>query len=87
MRRAGVFFSRPAERWQAGRSGQELAESEWLRTDPSGLAVLDVRGVASVLIAPGTDLGLDRLNTGTFLRLSRGSVTARVSKRPPGEPS
>jgi hypothetical protein len=63
-----------------------LAESEWLRTDPSGMAVLDVSGVASVLIAPGTDLGLDQLSSGTFLRLSRGSVTARVSKRSPGEP-
>ncbi len=84
--RGGVFFSRPAEHWQPGRDGQELAESQWLRTDPSGMAVLDIPGVASVLMAPGTQLGLDRLKAGTFLRLSRGSVIARVSKRPPGEP-
>jgi len=84
--RGGVFFSRPAEHWQPGQDGQVLAESQWLRTDPSGMAVLDIPGVASVLLAPGTQLGIDRLNAGTFLRLLRGSVIARVSKRAPEEP-
>ena len=84
--RGGVFFSRPAEHWQPGRIGQVLAESERLRSDPSGMAVLEVPGVASVLIASGTDVAIDRLNAGTFLRLSRGSIIARVSKRPPGDP-
>ena len=82
----GVFFSRPAERWQPGEEGQVLAESQSLRTDASGRAVLDVPGIAAVLMTPGTDVAIERLNGGTFLRLSRGSVVARVSKRPPSEP-
>ena len=82
----GVFFSRPAERWQPGEEGQPLAEGQSLRTDPSGQAVMDVLGIASILISRGTDVAIERLNEGTFLRLSRGSVVARVFKRPPSEP-
>jgi len=82
----GVFFSRPAERWQPGEGGQPLAEGQSLRTDASGQAVMDIPGIASILISRGTDVAIERLYGGTFLRLSRGSVVARVSKRPPNEP-
>src|SRR5581483_9650692 len=84
--RGGVFFSRPAEQWQPGREGQVLAEGHGVRTDPSGRALLDVPGVAAVMIAAGTEVGLERLSGGTYLRLTRGSVIARVSKRQPSEP-
>jgi len=82
----GVFSGKLAEEWRASRSGEKLAEDEHLRTDATGRAVLRMGGVAAVLVREDTDLGLERLHHGTLLRLSRGVVTARVSKRSPDEP-
>ena len=72
--------------WQPGEEGQPLGQGQSLRTDPNGQAVMDVLGIASLLISHETDIAIERLDGGTFLRLSRGSVVARVSKRPANEP-
>ena len=82
----GVFFSQPAETWRPGAAGQPLREAQRVRTDGTGRAVLRLPGVAAVLLASDSDLAIEQLSGGTFLRLSQGSVTARVTKRPPGEP-
>ena len=82
----GVFSSKLGEDWRAGQSGEALAESERVRTDATGRAVLRLRGVAAILLGEETDVGLERLDHGTFVRLSRGTFTARVAKRKPDEP-
>jgi TolA-binding protein len=82
----GVFFSRRAETWQPGASGQGLAEGERLRTDATGRVLIRAPGIAAVLVDTESDVAFEQLAGGTFLRLARGSVVARVSKRPAGEP-
>ena len=57
-----------------------------MRTDTTGRAVFRVRGVAAVLVDQNSDVGLERLTKGTFLWLSHGTLTARVSKRSRTEP-
>jgi ferric-dicitrate binding protein FerR (iron transport regulator)/TolA-binding protein len=82
----GVFSTRLGESWRAGRGGEALAEAERVRTDAAGHALLRISGVATVLIGADSDVSLERLSHGTFLRLSRGTLTARVSKRRADEP-
>ncbi len=77
----GVFSGALAEKWRASRSGDSLAEAERIRTDATGRALLRVHAVAAVLVREDSDVGLERLQPGVVLRLSRGTLTARVSKR------
>jgi len=82
----GVFSSSPSHDWHKSVNGEELREADRLRTDATGHAVFRVRGVAAVLEREGTDLAIEHLGLATSLRLSRGVLTARVSKRKPDEP-
>ena len=82
----GVFSTRLAETWHAGQPGDAFLEASRLRTDVTGRALLRLRGVSSVLLTEDSDVGFERLSHGTFLRLSHGVLTARVSKRAPDEP-
>jgi tetratricopeptide (TPR) repeat protein len=82
----GVFSSNLAQSWHPSQNGEALAEASRVRTDTTGRAVFRVRGVAAVLLAEGSDVGIERLSQGTFLRLSQGSLTARVAKRKADEP-
>jgi TolA-binding protein len=82
----GVFSARPSETWHASQSGEALAESDRVRTEAGGRALVRIRGVAALLLGEESDVGLERLAHGTALRLSRGALTARVSKRSPDQP-
>jgi TolA-binding protein len=82
----GVFSSRGGGDWKARVSGDALAQAERVRTDPTGHALLRVDGIAAVLLATDSDAAIEELGHGTFLRLSRGTLTARVSRRGPGDP-
>jgi outer membrane protein assembly factor BamD (BamD/ComL family) len=82
----GVFSGKLADKWRPSQTGEPLAEAERIRTDRTGHAVLRVSGVAAVLVGEESDVGLERLHHGTVLRLSHGTLTARVSKRSADEP-
>ncbi len=82
----GVFSSNLAESWHPSQNGEALAEASRVRTDSTGRAVFRVRGVAAVLMTEGSDVGLERLSQGTVVRLARGTLSARVSKRKADEP-
>jgi TolA-binding protein len=81
----GVFAATQAKDWHASRTGEALSESDRLRTDDAGRALVRIRTVASVLVGEKSDLEVLRLSSGTTLRLTQGTLTARVSKRAPGE--
>ncbi len=75
-----------AREWHTSQAGEVLREADRLRTGPTGQAVFRVAGVAAVLVGGDSDVGLEQLAHGTSVRLSRGALTARVSKRKPDEP-
>jgi tetratricopeptide (TPR) repeat protein len=81
----GVYSSRPGETWRANRGGERVVEADRVRTDSAGHALFRAHGVVAMLIGSESDVAFERLGRGTFLRLSRGTLTARVSKRKPGE--
>jgi outer membrane protein assembly factor BamD (BamD/ComL family) len=72
--------------WQPSRSGEALGETRKLRTDDTGQAVVRIPGVSAVLLGADSEMRVERLAHGTVLRLLRGTLTARVSKRPADEP-
>jgi TolA-binding protein len=82
----GVFSGHGGADWHASASGDALSVAERVRTDPTGRAVLRVRGIAAVLFGKDSEAAVEELGHGTFLRLSRGTLTSRVSKRAPGDP-
>jgi TolA-binding protein len=82
----GVFPTKPAESWRLARSGEALAEAERVRTDATGRALLRVEGVTAVLVGEDSDVAFEQLSHGTFIRLSRGTLTAQVAKRKADEP-
>lgn len=81
-----VFAATQAKDWHPSHPGEALTESDRLRTDDAGRALVRIHTVASVLVDQKSDLHVLRLTDGTTLRLTQGTLTARVSKRAPGEP-
>jgi hypothetical protein len=81
----GLFSSASAASWAPARRGDPLAAGASVRSDTSGRGVFRVPGVAALLLGTDADLALVRLGRSTLLRLERGAVTARVTKRSSGE--
>jgi tetratricopeptide (TPR) repeat protein len=82
----GVFEARPAETWRAAQKGDSLLEGERVRTDEKSHALFRIRGVSAVLLGEDSEVGVERIMSGTFLRLSHGTLTARVAKRRADDP-
>ena len=79
-----VLTARPRSDWSEASAGATLSEATRLRTDARGRALLTAAR-ARVLVAPGTDVGLESLGAATFLRLAGGEVVANVEHRQAGE--
>jgi ferric-dicitrate binding protein FerR (iron transport regulator)/TolA-binding protein len=80
----GVFTGGVGTSWAPLRRGDPIPSGALLRSDGSGQSLVRIPDVAALVLGPDADLGLDRLGRNTLLRLERGSVTARVAKRPRG---
>ena len=82
----GVLTTVAASGRETALTTQRLREGQRLRSDASGRALLRLEGVSSILVAESSDVTLESLSQGTLLRLTSGSLTARVTKRPKDEP-
>ncbi len=79
-----VLTARPRSDWSEAAAGATLPEATRLRTDARGQALLSAAR-ARVLVAAGTDVGLESLGASTFLRLAGGELLASVEHRQAGE--
>jgi hypothetical protein len=82
----GVFAGARGASWVPARPGDPLRTGALLRSDASGRSVLRLPGVAALVLGTAADLTLEKLGRGTALRLDRGTVAARVTKRPRESP-
>jgi TolA-binding protein len=80
----GVFTGGAGTSWAPLRRGDPIPSGSLLRSDGSGQSLLRIPDVGALVLGTDADLALDRLGRNTLLRLERGSVTARVAKRPRG---
>jgi TolA-binding protein len=73
------------EHWIPAAEGITLGAGEPLRTEPAAQALLDIPEISALLVSPDTQLGIERSAQGVTVRLARGTVTAKVAHRKPGE--
>jgi ferric-dicitrate binding protein FerR (iron transport regulator)/tetratricopeptide (TPR) repeat protein len=82
----GTVSHEPADsRWDATAEGDALKPGEQVRSGTTAQALLNIPGIAALLLSEDSQLSVERSPRGVVVHLARGAVTAKVAHRDPGE--